>query len=77
MPTVSIGRESCGGRAIAATPRHCFTRSSTSAWPRRWVTDPASLQAKADALGLAITDLLCVGCGRKLSRLQAEGLWPA
>ena len=77
MPTTtSIGRESCGGRAVAATPRRCYTTSISTAWPRRWVADPAALESKATELGLSITELLCVGCNRKLARLQAEGLWP-
>jgi hypothetical protein len=80
MPSSSraVGRESCGG----GIPRvgledRCFTRSASSAWPRRWVADPASLTAKADSLGVAITAVLCIGCNRKLARLQAEGRWPA
>jgi hypothetical protein len=79
MPSRSVGRESCGGAIIppVGPEDRCFTRSISSAWPRRWITDPASLQAKADSLGVAITALLCTGCNRKLARLQAEGRWPA
>jgi hypothetical protein len=78
MPTV-IGRESCGGEAPprAGVSQWCFTRSANSAWPRVWVTHPDRLQDKATNLGVAITALLCVGCNRKLARLQAEGKWPA
>jgi hypothetical protein len=43
MPTV-IGRESCGGGIPPlGLEGRSFTRSVNSAWPRRWVTDPASL----------------------------------
>lgn len=78
MPTISIGRESCGG---SAPPRGGFTQTcatlgSSQAWPRNWIVNPAGLQAKADALGVEPIALLCNGCGRRLTRLTAAGQWP-
>jgi hypothetical protein len=45
--------------------------------PRNWETDPAGLQAKADALGLEVAALLCRGCENRRQRLIGEGKWPA
>lgn len=75
MPTV-VGREMCGGMAITGIQQWCFTRSSNSAWPRVWITDPDRLIAKATARGLEPADLLCVGCERRRQRLITEGRWP-
>lgn len=46
-------------------------------WLYKWEADPAWVQAKADEWGVAISDLLCVGCENLRQRLIGEGLWPA
>jgi hypothetical protein len=46
-------------------------------WLFAWEADPTWGQAKADEWGVAVSDLLCVGCETLRQRLIAEGTWPA
>jgi len=61
-----LSRTANGGRVVRGSGGH---------WAEWWEIHPTEVQAKADALGVDVTALLCLGCQQRLARLIAAGRW--